>query len=58
MTVETVVGGKGVAGSGAKISPLGAVAWWVVPSRCTGAGKGGGAVDSRGPGLARNDDGT
>lgn len=57
MTVETVVGGKGVAGSGAGRSPLGAAAWWVL-SRCTGAGKGGGAVDSRGPGLARSDDGT
>lgn len=57
MTVETVVGGKGVAGSGAGRSPLGAAAWWVL-SRCTGAGKGGGAVDSRGTGLARIDDGT
>lgn len=57
MTVETVVGGKGVAGIGAGRSPLGAAAW-SEPSRCTGAGKGGGAVDSRGAGLARSDDGT
>lgn len=57
MTVATVVGGKGLAGIGAGRSPLGAAAWWV-PSRCTGAGMRGGAVDSRGAGLVRSDDGT